>query len=99
MIPIIINTIKALASLRSESKIKEVTFFTSLEGGAALRKQITISLRELRSANVKIEMITQLNLRACDIEKIVAYGYYTLKYYENEMTMDASPLSSFVFNH
>ena len=99
LIPIIINTVKALSALKSESKIKEVTFFTSLEGGASLRKQITLSLRELRSANVRIDMVTQLNLRVCDLEKIVAYGYYALKYYENERTVEASPLSSFVFNH
>jgi hypothetical protein len=48
---------------------------------------------------VAITKICDLNLRISDLEKIITYGYYTLKYFEEDETQEASPLNSFIFHH
>lgn len=46
-----------------------------------------------------ITKICDLYLRASDLEKIITYGYYTLKYFETDETHEASPLNSFIIHH
>ena len=46
-----------------------------------------------------ITKICDLNLRISDLEKIVTYGYYSLKYFEEDETHEGSPLNSFIFHH
>jgi hypothetical protein len=58
LIPIIINSICSNCNLRAESKIKEVTFFISLNDGSHLRQAIISNLREVREKNVAISKIS-----------------------------------------
>ena len=43
-------------------------------------------LKEVREKNVAIAKICDLNLKYSQLEKIITYGYYTLKYFEEDET-------------
>lgn len=61
------------------SNLRQITLFTSLASGPELRNSISISLKSL-SGRMSVKRVSELLLLRSDIEKIIEYKYYSLKY-------------------
>lgn len=53
-------------NLLPSAKIKELTFFTSVESGPEIRNAINLSLKRMSERGLRIERTSDLNLQLCD---------------------------------